>query len=372
MVPRQIRQHRPRHLTSPRHAAVAATLLLSLSAPALYAADHLEAPGVMGRGDVDLADLYAFQSPNNPDNSVLVLTVNPFAGQVSGTDFSTAASYNFLIDNDGDAIADITYSTTFAAPVGGSQVVTTTRTITGNAPTTYAMGQTGQNLATADGGMLQADLFEDPFFFDLAGFSNGFNFTGTDAFAGANVSAIVLELPSLELGGPNIGVWATTVDGNGQVDRVGRPAINTALIPAGQKDAFNQGQPVDDPADFAAAVNATLVSLLGGDQATANSLTGVLLPDILTFDTSSSAGFLNGRNLTDDVIDAVLGLVSNGAITTDMVDANDTAFASLFPYLAAPNPIQVAGVPVPSALALTLFGAIGMVGIRRRRKSSGI
>ena len=56
---------------------------------------------------------------------------------------------------------------------------------------------------------------------------------GTDFFAGLDVSAIVLEVPSSELNGAdtNIGVWARTLNQNGdQIDRVGRPAINTALI----------------------------------------------------------------------------------------------------------------------------------------------
>ncbi|MGZ4280572.1 MAG: DUF4331 family protein [Gaiellaceae bacterium] len=57
---------------------------------------------------------------------------------------------------------------------------------------------------------------------------------------------------------------------------------------------------------------------------------------MLTFDTSSSAGFLNGRKLTDDVIDAELGLITNGAVPGDCV-ANDSTFLSGFPYLGSPN-----------------------------------
>jgi hypothetical protein len=53
-------------------------------------------------------------------------------------------------------------------------------------------------------------------------------------------------------------------------------------------------------------------------------------------DTSSSAGFPNGRRLADDVIDIELGLVTNGAVTSDCV-ANDSAFTNSFPYLAPKN-----------------------------------
>jgi len=49
-----------------------------------------------------------------------------------------------------------------------------------------------------------------------------------------------------------------------------------------------------------------------------------------------ATGFLNGRGLADDVIDAELGLITEGLITTDCVD-NDSTFLSGFPYLGVPN-----------------------------------
>ena len=346
--------------------ACAIALSLAGVMPLTQAADHLEAPGVMGRGDVDLNDLFVFQSPNNADNAVLALTVNPFAGQLSGTQFNEFAAYEFLIDNDGDAMPDITYRTTFSAASGGLQTLTATRGTASGVFTPYAVGHTGQNITTADSGLLRADLFDDPFFFDLVGFRNGFAFTGSDAFAGANVSAIVLELPSAELGGPNIGVWARTVDpGDVQVDRVGRPAINTALIPTGEKDPFNQGEPMNDAAEFSDEVLASLTAL-SGDAALAGILTGILLPDVLTFDTTNPGGFLNGRQLTDDVIDAVLDLVSGGAVTSDGVAANDLAFAGLFPYLAAPHNLVTSAEP--STAMLLVFGTFAALAYRRRRK----
>ena len=73
------------------------------------------------------------------------------------------------------------------------------------------------------------------------------------------------------------------------------------------------------------------------DAAKIDQLANVILPDILTFDTASSQGFLNGRRPADDVIDAELPLVTEGAVKTDCVDSNDTTFPSGFPYLAAPH-----------------------------------
>jgi hypothetical protein len=326
------------------------------------AADHLDAPNLAGLGSRDVNDLYAFVSPTNPDHTVLIMTVNPFAGQLSGTTFGTDVLYEFLIDNDGDAIADVSYGTTFAVEAGGSQVLTTARG--GSAPdASYATGSTGADIATSGGGTLRAGLFDDPFFFDLVGFRNGFSFTGDDAFAGANVSAIVLEVPSSELG-TDVGIWARTSVGGNQVDRMGRPAINTALIPsspAGRKQAFNEGAPADDPATFSAEVQATIEALNGGDAAHASSVTGVLLPDVLTFNTSNSGGFLNGRRLEDDVIDAELDLLSKGAVTSDGVNGNDVAFPGVFPHLAPANVI-----PEPATLALL---GIGMASLCRRGRT---
>ena len=222
-------------------------------------------------------------------------------------------------------------------------------------------GETSQDIPLDEGGTLRADLFEDPFFFDLAAFlavdfCSGPGGTGTDFFAGLNVSAIVLEVPSSSLGPDNIGVWARTMLDGDQIDRMGRPAISTVFIPnnpfepvstePSQKNAFNEAEPEDDQDDFRAEIVDTLTLLFSlndgtddpsDDAAAIEGLADILLPDILTIDTSSSAGFLNGRQLADDVIDAELGLITEGLITTDCVDANDVAFPGAFPYLAEAN-----------------------------------
>lgn len=355
---------RKRAIPMTRFLFSAAVAALALAAGHARAADHLDAPSLSGAGQVDINDLYAFQSPSNPDNSVLIMTVNPLAGVLSPTTFDPSTSYAFSIDNNGDAVADLTYTAEFAAPSGGSQAYTITRDA-GGSSTAYP-GATGTTSASG-GVMSTAGVFDDPFFFDLAGFTATLGgtgtFTGDDFFAGADVSAIVLEVPSSDLVGmdANIAVWASTLDASGsQIDRIGRPAINTVLIAGdANKEAFNTGQPADDPANFGAGVQAQIEALNGGDTATAATLTGILLPDVLTFDTSSPAGFLNGRGLADDVIDAELGLLTNNAITTDLVDANDAAFLGVFPYLAPAN------VPEPGAALLLLTASAALV--RRRR-----
>lgn len=316
-------------------AAIAACTLIgggALAAAGAGAADHLDAPDVRNDGRTDINDLYAFQSPTEPANTVLVMTVNPAVGVFSGDTFRPGAEYAFNIDQDGDAVADRTATVKFSGPAKNGQKF---QLQLEQGPT--ARGVVGETASIDGGGQITAGTFEDPFFFDLAGFQNGFAFDGTDFFAGLDVSAIVIEVPSDWVDGAttNVGIWATTsIDGE-QIDRIGRPAINTVLIPADRKDEFNQASPADDLATFGDDVNATIASL--SSQENADALTPILLPDVLTFDTSSSAGFLNGRRLADDVIDAELGLLSAGAVVTDSVDANDVPFGTTFPYLAPAN-----------------------------------
>lgn len=121
-----------------------------------------------------------------------------------------------------------------------------------------------------------------------------------------------------------------------QLERMGLPAIATVFIPAARKDAFNTGQPVDDAAAYTGDIVAVLTSFGHPNPA---GLAAALLPDAIPFRIGSSAGFLNGRRLRDDVITAELGLIfgANTALNDDQVDANDKAFPGTFPYLAEPH-----------------------------------
>ena len=331
------------------------------------AADHFDAPNVTGLGSVDITDLFAFQSLANTDRTALVLAVNPFSGGVSpagtgsGLNFATNAAYEFQIDTDGDALFDLTYTTTFGAVVDGQQSVTTVRTDALGNSTTIAQGSTEQNITlTESTGQLRAGRFDDPFFFDDAGLDNGLQFTGTDFFAGADVSAIVLEIDSSDFGAQNIAIQGRTLLNGEQVDRIGRPAINTVLVPGDRQSEFNLADPVNDLADFGDDTNAIIASL--SNQENADALTPILLADLLTFEVGNPEGFLNGRRLEDDVIDAELALLSAGALTTDGVDANDRIFSAAFPFLASAN----SPVPEPTTAALLGLAGLSVMGRRRR------
>src|SRR5207253_1117426 len=235
------------------------------TATAARAADHLDAPGLTPPGgsiQTDITDTYAFRSPTSPENTVLVLNVNgvlpgdwTFARGIPGVGHTHPVSYNFNIDNDGDARTDVKLRVRFGAPAAdGSQYFEVKRNhhplIAGEST---AFGAPA-HIVTHDGVKAFAGRRDDPFFFDLTAFRNNLQFcpggVGTDFFLGKNVSSIVLELPSRLLTSgphhPQIGVWTSTRAGHTQIDRMGRPAINTVFLHGDRKNLFNAGKPRND------------------------------------------------------------------------------------------------------------------------------
>ncbi len=367
-------------------AALAATALAAAALAAVVtggpassaAADHVDAPGLTPPGgnlQLDITDVYAWRAGNG--KTVLAANVNGltaagkrpvFASGVPAVSKTKAVTYWLRIDSDGDAVSDVDLGVQFGKPnMLGVQQMTVTRNgkkiLTGST-------SPGKSIKVNRAGAVSAyaGLRDDPFFFDLDGYINilskdaGKSFLGcksprTDFFAKRNVSSIVLELPAAMLTGEGsqIGVWAATTVGSKQIDRMGRPAINTVFIPsnpfepneASGKNTFNKSQPKNDQANFRAEVVDSLQVLhslndAAGDDKSDDAkkisgLADVLLPDILTFDTAKRDGFLNGRKLADDVIDAELGLITEGAVKTDCVSKNDRAFRAAFPYLATPH-----------------------------------
>jgi hypothetical protein len=328
---------------------LAVAAIAALATIPAFSADHLDAPTVKKDGRIDINDVYVFHpgSPQNLSKTVLAMTVNPAAGLISGTSFREGASYELLIDKDGDAKADSTVRVQFQSPSGGQQAYKL-HVIRGNDGNVIVNGTTNQ-VVENDGVKAFAGLRDDPFFFDLASFNDGATFCqpgDADFFLGLNTSAIVVELPTGMLGSGPVGVWGRTVVDDQQVDRMGRPAILTVFIPPNPfepgstavgnlEDQFNTTRPDKDKARWTGEIVNTLLAL-GNSQARADALAGVLLPDILTVDLSQQTAFLNGRAPADDVIDAELNLITNGAITTDCI-GNDSTFLSSFPYLGVPN-----------------------------------
>src|ERR671936_1537860 len=267
------------------------------------AADHLDAPGLTpppgGDGiGTDLTDIYAFQSPADASKTVLIMNVNglttadlanppgpdrPFGWKVPLVGGDPNVYYYFRVDSNGDATADVLVQIRFGEPSadGSQRMKVKILGRGGHASVAFQGRSTGFGQApVVNSGPMGIKAFagrrDDPFFFNLVGFLNILDIGGelfggcgrgpqppqATTGSGQNVSSIVLELPSklLEGGGDSkIGVWATTNVGTAQIDRMGRPAINTVFIPnttfppdraadgkPSKKTTFNHGQPSTD------------------------------------------------------------------------------------------------------------------------------
>ncbi len=139
-----------------------------------------------------------------------------------------------------------------------------------------------------------------------------------------------------------------------QEDQMARPAINTVFVATGEKDMFNQTIPSTGVATWGTKFNSRLLALNSGYTTnllglSSTAFTGVLAADVLTASLTKPTTFydgtnvLTGRKLSDDVITVELILIFGGptnvlnpTLTDDHVDANDKAFLTTFPYLAAP------------------------------------
>src|SRR6266702_8983836 len=86
------------------------------------------------RGDarLDITDLYAFPKPGDPGKSIIVLNVHPSfrldsPEPTTKEPFAPGALYEFKVDTDGDAVADLAYSVQFASSEDGKQTATLRR-----------------------------------------------------------------------------------------------------------------------------------------------------------------------------------------------------------------------------------------------------
>ncbi len=195
--------------------------------------------------------------------------------------------------------------------------------------------------------------------------------TGVGVYA--SVSRKRVRLLRSNRGAINAGPWV-------QVNRMGNPLFNEALVALADKDNYNRSNPSDDPADFAVYAEnpelATLINFVFGTNLAdsgRSDLALVYLPDVLRVDTTTgpvrlagqpdfsrfgfaggdtttaddgrvmSSGWPNGRRFGDDVIDIALTAVASGpsyATVTpvgDNIATNDQIYHQVFPYAATPH-----------------------------------
>jgi hypothetical protein len=239
---------------------------------------------------------------------------------------------------------------------------------------------------------------------------------GVDGFKGFNVLAFALQIPVADLPrfdytapfadlakplpalGParGVGVYASVSrrqmtlrsatenpEHSGdwiQVNRMGNPLFNEALVALQDKDRYNRTSPPGDDGAFETyALEPELALLLNTVFGAEFAETGrvdlkfVYIPDVLRVDTTTppvrlasqsgfsrfgfagsdtttdsggrikSSGWPNGRRLGDDVVDIALTAIASGptyspvTVVGDNVAANDQVYHQVFPYSATPH-----------------------------------
>src|SRR5882757_5539494 len=312
-----------------------------------------------GDARLDLTDLYAFPKPGDPRKSILIMNVHPSAfvdppGPTATEPFAPEALYEFKIDTDGDAVADIAYRVRFSAFEGGAQTATLRRV---DGPQAAGTGDGGRvivdrapvsigraaRVTEAGDTRFFAGWRSDPFFCDVEGAKNNLQFTGADFFADKDVCSIVLEVPNSALGGKEVRLWARTLtpgDGGSwiQVERGARPA--QAVILVEERDAYLGGAPADDRRFLAAFAHA-LEHTGGYTPAEAKRVAGTLLPDVFPYDPTRPASFPdNGRTLSDDAFDSFIRILTNGKVIADNVEPHFDLLPE-FPYVGSPHQSRV-------------------------------
>jgi hypothetical protein len=91
---------------------------IAAAAPAVWASSHREAPGIAGMPRLDSTDFYMFRSyePGRQDYVTLIANYIPLQAPYGGPNFFTLdnnAIYELHIDNNGDAVEDLTFQFNF-------------------------------------------------------------------------------------------------------------------------------------------------------------------------------------------------------------------------------------------------------------------
>jgi Domain of unknown function (DUF4331) len=398
---------------------ISLAILAAFAFKPVAASDHDDGEADGKGRNLNLTDLYVFREADqnasaSTDDLVLIMNTNPRSLPRQQYYFSTNARYEFHISralgNDdmptGDSEGLIRFE--FGAPNENKQQPITITVIRDNDEEVITTNDDGSPILTSPINVSDtmninqasidstfgsapmavfAGLREDPFFFDVEqyfrvragaagiGPAVGFREPGYDFTAGYNVNSIVVRIPRKLLNSvtDTYDFWQTisTKNADGtytQVERLGRPGINEALILTNDYlNALNSVGPDFEAAALkgeepAAGIAGPIVGeaiatlkAVGNDDERALALVKAFLPDVMRIDTSQPSGYANelnavgspirGRLIMDDVIDITLSVVTHGGITGDNVsyagpNAGGSAHQPLlqeFPYLANPN-----------------------------------
>jgi hypothetical protein len=250
-------------------ALIAVSSLFNIAAKPSLASSHREAPLISQDPAADATDLYAFVSPDAPDTVTLIANYYPGEDPAGGPNFyrfGDDVTYDINIDNNGDAVADITYRFNFSTTIKNPDVplynvgpiesldsdnwnVVQRYTITkitadgsdqlafegivppvniGPTSTPKYDDLANAAIGTVDGMKVFAGQRDDPFWVDLGAIFDLITLRvvpgtdgGLDDLQGMNVQSIVLQVPIADLTATGkaptgaddtnaiIGVWTT-------------------------------------------------------------------------------------------------------------------------------------------------------------------
>jgi len=239
--------------------------------------DHFSGPRAIAGPQCDICDLYAFPSPERPENLVLVMDVVPRA--MPSSTFSDAIIYRFRLRPAsiagtgakaaftlGDEDQEIVIDCSFEAPrsTADGLVAQSGRCRTPFAdPVVFRLNDPNGG---ANGGVrVFAGLRSEPFFLDFFAMADTMK-TGKLAFRevgqlqgprgldpGSNVLALVVEIPIAALRSLGIDSLVTVVgetlaDGKLQIrlERAGRPEVKNLLLSPKNRDTLNRDLEVRD------------------------------------------------------------------------------------------------------------------------------
>jgi hypothetical protein len=366
--------------------------------------DHFSGPRALADPVSDISDTYAFPSPENPRDLVLIMNVFPIAGPSAL--FSDAVIYRFRIrpvavDSTGRAFAvgaeECMFDFVFEVPVSRDREPTVQlgRCIAPNGEN-ISFRVNDEKGGGREGLRVFAGLRADQFFFDGAAAQKtidtgklAFKKVGTYLLADQNALAIVLSIDWAAFvgDGPMFAVvFETLASGKRPVrlERVGRPEIKNVTLGPMQYDPINRDLEIRDLYNmedafhlskeyigtYRARMNANLAFYdklddkidWPADEHGNHPLGELLLWDFLVVDVSKpfrETSYLEielavlkgqahatsgGRWLDDDIIDTIYTTYingGNGPRISDGVDAPNKSSSKVFPYVPPPHPPKV-------------------------------
>ena len=104
-----------------------AMCLLLITPPGVFASSHREAPITALDHAADITDFYAFVSYDHPDRVTFIMNVDPFLEPSNGPNyfpFDPNVLYQIKIDNNHDALADVTFNIQFQTQIRAPQLFT--------------------------------------------------------------------------------------------------------------------------------------------------------------------------------------------------------------------------------------------------------